>query len=344
MRKRSKNTWFILSPSEKKELIIGTAGLMGINPGIIEKDIWVVAVLQEIFHSEKYRDQFVFKGGTSLSKVFNVIHRFSEDIDLIMNWELIGYNKEKDPWENRSKTQQERFNKTMHSLADEYLVKEFTPWLQEKLVALDTRVVSVVPIGEGKIQIYYPTFFPAPYVRETVLLEIGPLASWIPSISQTIQTYVANSYPNVMHEEPTLITVTRAERTFWEKVTIAHQIAYSKNVPPQRYSRHYYDIYMLIKSGICKNLLSNMNLLDSVARFKDRFYPSKKARYDLAKPGTLRLIPDINIQHKLQEDYSNMQIMFFKTPPTWEEIMSELKKLETLINMAKPNPKIITIL
>ena len=324
--------WFNLSPSDKKDLIIGTAGKMGISQGIIEKDIWVVAILQEIFHSQKYRNQFVFKGGTSLSKVFNVIYRFSEDIDLIMNWELIGYNKEKDPWADRSKTQQDKLNKSMHALGDEYLTREFTPWLQKKLSALDSGVVSANSIGDGKIQIHYPTFFHAPYVKEAILLEIGPLASWIPSIPRKIHTYVANSYPDVLDEKPTLITTTTAERTFWEKVTIAHQIAYSNNSPPQRYARHYYDLFMLAKSGIAKSALSNIHLLHSVAHFKERFYPSRKARYDLARHGTLRLIPNKNIQNDLREDYRNMQIMFFQTPPIWEHIIRELDLLEKQIN------------
>ncbi len=325
--------WFSLFASDQKDLIEATAGHLHISQGIIEKDLWLVAILKAIFSSEKYKDQFIFKGGTSLSKVFNAIHRFSEDIDLIMNWNLIGYSEiETNPWAIRSRTQQDKFNKEMQSRADAYLAEVFSPWLQKQLSNTYPEITSVVPIGEGKIEVRYPAFFPVPYVRDTVLLEIGPLASWVPSIQRNIRTYVAESYPHVIAEQPTPIVVTTAERTFWEKATIAHQVAYNNKIPALRYSRHYYDLYMLSHIGIADSAISDIGLLHSVSQFKDRFYPSKKARYDLAVPGTLRLIPNQSTQQFLKDDYLRMQVMFFQDPPPWEQIMRNLKVLESRIN------------
>jgi hypothetical protein len=89
---------------------------------------------------------------------------------------------------------------------------------------------------------------------------------------------------------------------------------------------------MLQRNGIAETALSDLDLLQSVAQFKDRFYPSRRARYDLAQPGTLRLIPDQEQQAELKGDYAKMQTMFFQNPPAWDTIIRELQSLEESIN------------
>lgn len=143
-----------------------------------------------------------------------------------MNWELIGYPQgSTDPWAERSRTQQDKLNKEMHDRADAYLANTFAPWLQDQLAELQN--ATVVPTGNGKIEIRYPAIFSTPYIADTVLLEIGPLASWIPSAQHQIRSYIAEKHQQILLETPTVLTVTTAERTFWEKATIAHQIACS---------------------------------------------------------------------------------------------------------------------
>ena len=102
-----------LKRSELEELLTETACNLGVQPAIIEKDVWVCTVLERLFSDSLLRDHLVFKGGTSLSKVYKLINRFSEDIDLILDWRLFGYGSgEKDPYILRSsKTKQDRFNK-----------------------------------------------------------------------------------------------------------------------------------------------------------------------------------------------------------------------------------------
>jgi len=329
--------WFSLSEQDRKDLITAAAGRLNLVNGIIEKDIWLITVFSTIFNSEKYANHFIFKGGTSLSKIFGIIHRFSEDIDLILNWDLLGYaEKGMDPWADRSRTKQDKFNKEMHARGNEYLTATFAPWLQDQLSYYASCNVPVVPMGDGIIAIRYPAYFPAAYVRDSVLLEIGPLASWIPSTKHKIRSYVSELFPHIFKEFSAIVTVTTAERTFWEKATIAHQIAYSDKLPPVRYSRHYYDLFMLHESSISESALSKPELLHSVTEFKDRFYPSRKARYDLAVPGTLRLLPDSHKLKILEKDYKNMEIMFFRSPPPWSKIIKGLQELENRINNQKP--------
>ena len=105
-----------LQIKDRMELFQATAISMGMQPNVIEKDFWVCFMLDHLFHDCKYKNAFVFKGGTSLSKSYHVIERFSEDIDLILDWRKI-MNDEVNPWEERSKTKQDLFNKQINSEA-----------------------------------------------------------------------------------------------------------------------------------------------------------------------------------------------------------------------------------
>jgi hypothetical protein len=170
------------------------------------------------------------------------------------------------------------------------------------------------------------------YVHEGVLLEIGPLASWVPWVWKTIIPEVSRHYSQIVGDHQFPVKVTTAQRTFWEKVTIAHQIAYAGKEIRGRYARHYYDIVMLSRAGVAKTALQDLPLLRSVAEFKERFYPSRAARYDLARPGTIRLLPDEDQLNALARDYDQMETMFYGSPPEWQALIDELRELERTIN------------
>lgn len=219
-----------LHPKEKRELISETASQMGVDPIVVEKDIWVSTILKIIFTSSEMKDSFIYKGGTSLSKVYDVIHRFSEDIDLIMDWRLLGIGTTKlDPWDQtRSKTKQDQFNKSLRPATNRYLKDTFIPWIRP-LLPSETEVFLSKSVDQG-VEIHYPALFSSSYIPNRLLLEIGPLASWIPSVWKEIMPDVSRHFPNAIGEPPIPVRVTTAERTFWEKTTIAHQIAYNKKI------------------------------------------------------------------------------------------------------------------
>lgn len=124
-----------------------------------------------------------------------------------------------------------------------------------------------------------------------------------------------------------------AERTFWEKATILHQEAHRESVMPQRHSRHYYDLYKLALSPIRKKALAELDLLAEVVQFKQRFYRSQWARYDLARPQTFRLLPATSAHRAaLQLDYEEMRVMLFGEAPEFPAILGELEELEAEIN------------
>ena len=148
-----------------------------------------------------------------------------------------------------------------------------------------------------------------------------------------IRPYAFDVVPEVFENPACEVVAIAAERTFWEKATILHQEAHRKTQIPQRYSRHYYDLYKLAVSRVRASALADPKLLQDVVAFKQRFYPSAWARYDLAVPGSFKLLPATPSQVRhLEQDYEEMQVMLFGTPPEFHNILQELKSLEADIN------------
>ena len=118
-----------MSKNELEQVIKNASLKIGVNEVILEKDYWVCFVLNYLFSKCKWKEAFTFKGGTSLSKCFNLIHRFSEDIDLILDWRVIGYSFD-EPWQERSNTNQDKFNKDSNQKTEDFLKIEFLPQLE----------------------------------------------------------------------------------------------------------------------------------------------------------------------------------------------------------------------
>lgn len=301
---------------------------------VVEKDFWVCWVLKEIFADAHLREHIVFKGGTSLSKVFGLIDRFSEDIDLILDWRLLGYGSgDLDPYEDQpSNTQQARFNSEFNERAAEYIVETLCPQLTDILGSCPSVKISIDPDDGQLVHVAYPAAFPEEYLRPEIRLEIGPLASFVPSESHTIKPFAAQAFPNVFDSPDCPVVAITAERTFWEKATILHQQAHRPNAIPARYARHYYDMYQLAKSPVRISALADLELLADVVAFKSRFYRCPWAQYDKAKPGSFRLVPDEDRGKALRADYREMGIMIFGEVPSLDEIIRALHKLEDEIN------------
>lgn len=318
----------------RRDLFEATASARGVHPAIIEKDFWVCWVLKKLFASDRLMHNLVFKGGTSLSKVFHLIHRFSEDIDLVLNWELLGYGQDgQDPWEvQKSNAKQDQFNKAIQAAACRYVADALQPHLVELFAAVPDVQPVVTAAEEPVILIRYPAAFDLDILRPEVKLEIGPLASWVPSAWYTIQPYAAEVFGELFDDPDCQVVAIKAERTFWEKATILHQQAHRKTPMPRGYSRHYYDLHQLAGSPIKDVALGNLQLLEDVVKFKQRFYRSPWACYEQAKPGTFRLMPTKTGQRELSADYRQMRAMIFDVPPEWDGILNSLVQLEDQIN------------
>lgn len=322
------------SASDRRDLFQESASRLGMNPAIVEKDFWVCWILKLLFAEPPLKDQMVFKGGTSLSKVFGLIDRFSEDIDLVLDWRLLGYHQE-GAQATQSKTQQSRQNQKMNAKAVAYIRDMLLSQLNHLFAPIPGIIARIDEDDPHTVNVFYPAAFETAYIRPAVRLEIGPLASWVPSSAHSIKAYAAQAFPEAFSNPVFEVIAIDAERTFWEKATILHQEAHRPGAIPARYSRHYYDLHKLSESAIRSTALANLALLKSVVEFKERFYYSSWARYDLAIPGSFRLRPPDGQLPALERDYRAMRDMFYREPPTFGAILAGLVALEQEINTEK---------
>lgn len=321
---------------ELSELFKGTVDKRSqFNEAIVEKDFWVCIMLDYLFNKSKFKDAFTFKGGTSLSKAWNVIERFSEDIDLILDWRVLGYNIE-EPWKERSKNKQDKFNKEANQRAIDFIGGELLKTLKENFSKFLKHEHSFKPDEDDPqtLLFNYPKIFKSNKMQQSIRLEIGSLAAWTPSEKTTVTPYTAEEYPKLFKQPSTKVRTVKPERTFWEKATILHQNANRpKDKPvPSRNSRHYYDLYRMAKSSFKDIAFQNRNLLEKVASFKEKFYPCSYAEYNKARIGTLRLIPPDYIAKDLKADYAEMDEMIYGKKPNFKELLKCISFLEKEIN------------
>ncbi len=318
-----------LSPEERSQVFSETSARMGTTAVVIEKDFWVCWVLEKIFVAKNLRNKLLFKGGTSLSKVYKVIERFSEDIDLILDWNLVS---NENPNLVRSKNKQNTFNRQINEYAQGYIASQLLPELEALYAPICQ--LEIDQKDPHCVNISYPKAFNDSYIRPEVRLEIGPLASWQPNREFTITSYAAEYFPGLFSNGEISVRAIEGKRTFWEKATILHQETHRPEgkLQPSRYSRHYYDLAMLARSEIRDQALSDLGLLKDVVVFKEKFYPVSWAHYETAVPGLLQLIPPERVRQSLVKDYQAMQDMIFGYKPSISEIFDVLAELEGQIN------------
>ena len=292
-------------------------------------------MLDYLFHRSPYKNAFTFKGGTSLSKAWNVIKRFSEDIDLVLDWRTLGYAKD-EPNDDRSKNKQDKLNKEANTKAAKFIGGELLDSLRRDFSGILRHEHLFVVDGADPqtILFHYPRIFHSDGLQQTVRLEIGPLAAWVPSEECLITPYSAEKYPQLFEQSGTLLRTATAERTFWEKTTILHKVAHFPEGKqfPSRYSRHYYDVFCFCKNGFSQRVFEKKDLLKTVALFKEKFYPSSGAKYDTARIGSLKLVPPSYVLRDLERDYTNMQEMIYGDIPSFDEILKCVSSLEKEIN------------
>jgi hypothetical protein len=312
-----------MTKRDRADLFAETAERRGLSEAVVEKDFWVCWTLKQLFAIDALRDRLLFKGGTSLSKIYHAINRFSEDIDLAVDYVALGFTGDRDP---RREGQQ-------------YIGSEFIEVLRVRCEEIlgngENWTLSVSEQDRNVVRFQYPTAAPTlDYIKPQVILELGTHAEFVPRGRFTVHAFAAEEFPALFNEPDVAVTSLLAKRTFWEKATILHAEFYrpAEKALPDRYSRHYYDLAMLAQSPVRGEALADLALLDQVVRHKETFYPSGWARYDLARVGSLRLVPPDERRAALERDYRSMRVMIFGEPPTFDSIIETLAALEKQIN------------
>ena len=335
--------------TDRMDLFLATARRLGLTAEIIEKDFWVCWALKRLFTLPDPPAGLLFKGGTSLSKVFGVIERFSEDVDLSFNRAELGFAGESDPLNattgKKRKHGLEALAETCRKVIREKLLPQLMAVFGEALAEPPSATWGVELAGDdpdGQTLLFrYPTGSrsrsagePA-YIQPAVRLEIGARSDHWPAVEATVTSYAATEFPDLFKEPACKVHALAAERTFWEKATVLHTWfhAPAEKKFRDRQSRHYYDAVRLYQHHLGKAAIKDTDLLLKVARHKEVFFPAAWARYAEAKPGTLRIVPPAARLPELDQDYRKMQEMIFGEPPAFERLLEVLREIENAINL-----------
>ena len=330
-----------MEPSARAELFAETAARMGVADAIVEKDFWVCWILKQLFSNKAFQGRLLFKGGTSLSKIYQAINRFSEDIDLAVDYVALGFTGDKDPRrENISKTKRNTILDEMMATCRGYIAGEFLETLRKQCVEAlggqDGWRLEVSKVDPNAVQLEYPRASTRglEYLNPQVVLELGTHAEFVPHDRFTIRSFAGEQFPNVVKDRDISVKALLAKRTFWEKATILHAEHHRppEKALPDRYSRHHYDVAMMAEGKIRDEALADKDLLAQVVKHKEMFYPSGWARYDLARPGSLRLVPPDNRLTALEQDYKKMGVMIFGEQPPFSWVLNRLGTLQKEIN------------
>jgi hypothetical protein len=336
---------FFKRPAPEQALIIReTAARRGLSAVMVEKDFWVSWTLAVLFAHPEFGGQLVFKGGTSLSKVFGVIERFSEDIDLSVSPEFLGISEalvEQADTRNKADARM----KELEAACTKRVRNRFLPELER----IAREVLGNRPGGAAWMEFHvdgvthspvvvfhYPFTEPSgfEYLGRFVKMEFGSLTDQRPVGTHTIRPWLAEEFPKQLEDFHCELVALELERTFWEKATILHAEHHRNKGKPirDRFSRHYSDMAALARHAIAQRALAREDLRQRVADWKSRFFPAKWARYDQAKPGTFRLAPPDFRLAELEKDYQAMKDMFLVTPPAFESVIKAVSDLEHEIN------------
>lgn len=315
----------------------------GVPEFIVEKDFWVCWLLGRIFATPQLGGECVFKGGTSLSKVFGAINRFSEDIDLGLTPASLGW-KESDLDDAPSSSQRQKRNKRLQADCAAAVNKRFMPEL-ESVVATTLGVppdaehwlnFELDPASQSPVVLFpYPRVsVPGAYIAPLVKMEFGSLTDQRPKGTHPITPLVAELAPDAFDDLHAEVVALEFERTFWEKATILHAEYHRPAAQPMRdrFARHYADFASLWLHPNGGAAAARLDLLERVRTHKSRFFASSWAHYDTAAPGTLCLVPPDARIPELRRDYAAMDPMFLSSPPDFDTVLATLHEAERKIN------------
>jgi hypothetical protein len=323
----------LLAVDERSDYIRTAAAESGIAELIVEKDFWVVWLLEHLFALAPSLGPFTFKGGTSLSKGFNAIQRFSEDIDISIGRATLGFSDDGYFYAAPSARQAKRRVEQIRDVVRTYTTGSLLPALRDRLAGKLHGEWALESSEPGSLRFRYPTtqIGTIGYIRPDVVIEFGHADSW-PAADIAISAYLVDALAPVTGW--ITVRVLDPRRTFWEKATILHEIAHRDESLdfPLRYSRHYYDLSQLARTEIGTSAIEDQALLEAVVRFKSVFFASSRARYDLAKPGSFRLVPPAFRHRAIVSDYDQMSDMLFGAIPSFDELIESLSDLEARIN------------
>lgn len=334
-----KNNYFELTTAQQRTILEQTAIKQGLPKQAIEKDLWVTTLLQIIFNMP-CANSFVFKGGTSLSKVWGLINRFSEDIDLGIDRGIFNFDGD------ISKNQLSKLRrKSSLYVRDELCSKLIDAVNQSPLKELCQ--IEPEPDSEGEnpyndprsIFVSYESVFKdyLSYLPSIVRIEAGARTITEPYETATLGSMVEQAFPTINTTIATpMVKTAVAEKTFLEKAFLLHELfSVRRNIEAQRKSRHMYDLHMMIKQGIDKKALPNNELWEAIRHSRSMLTPMQGVDYMADIRKNIQLIPPKDSLANWRKDYEEMSsTMIYGEKPAFEELLASMNWLELLFKKA----------
>jgi len=332
-----------LDKQDRRDLFDARAEELGTLGQYVEKDFWVALVLDTLFNGELAGDhpRPLFRGGTSLSRVFGLIERFSEDIDITFHRSHGIFESISDPEEEGiSKNETRRRLDALSDAVGSYMSEP----LREGLATVLSAFGRTADTGDDTqtLMVTYPSVFTASdiYVAPSVKIEGGARCAVEPSQVCGLAPYVNATWHGGDLNVGGITTIA-AERTFWDKIYILHSwyCGYrdETRVPTDRHrlSRHYYDVARIAQSPVADAALADAELREDARQRREVYFPSGWAKIGEAVPGTLRLVPCDKLRVAVERDYEAMSGMIHGDGLPFEEVIEVLSTLEARINTLK---------
>ena len=335
---------------DRRGLFLATANRLGAPLQNVEKDFWVSWVLDLLFNGKgRGEPRLLFKGGTSLSKAYGLINRFSEDLDITVFREDLTEEINFDILEKLSGKQQRIHMEKIKQASQHYINGKLKDRLNHHMTAVFQSIQlkfdgpfvtqDLSDNSQQTLLVNYPSVSinSNDYIKPTVKIEAGAKSALDPHTIITLQPYAADDIPDISLLVENVVTI-NAERTFWDKVMILHGLRRwhdKRNELRQqghRISRHYYDVYQLIHSSVGQKTKNDFALALDCARHAQVFFNSSDLDLLHARKGSFALMPTPLMQQTLKRDYQAMSSMIFGKCPDFIDVLKTIEELEVQLN------------
>ncbi len=331
-------TWLTLPQERRIDLLNQVTEFTGLPVVAIEKDWWVTLALNACF-SLPYSEHIIFKGGTSLSKAWNLIERFSEDIDLALDRKFLGFEGDISKTQIRKlRTKSCEFISTVFV---EDLKKVFTEWNAINECSIIAQEVKDHDKDPQIIEIHYKSVLEtSDYLPQKVLIEVGSRSLTEPTAPKAINSILGSQFPDLnFADKPFNIAVVLPQRTFLEKVFLLHEefSQAPEKIRVHRLTRHLYDLEKLMDTEHGIEALKNTELYNNIVAHREKFNAIRGLDYANHTPDKISIIPPDTIVKQWEQDYQAMtQYMIYGNLLTFDKLINRISELQKRINGIQP--------
>ena len=327
------NKFLTLNDSQRKNVYESISHKVKLPAQVVEKDFWVTAVLQTVF-SLPIAEHLVFKGGTSLSKGWKLIERFSEDIDLAVDPVFLGANEG-----DLTKKQIKKLRKA----SSLFVLEQLIPMISERIAEVGLQsfiTLDAQPNGEGnntypeprQVYFHYKSVFveTLSYLRPDIVLEVSARSLLEPTEAIEVKSILAEHLPFEPLAKAAVRTAVPA-KTFLEKAFLLHEMfsVPGHGMKAERKSRHLYDLYVMMNKDFAKSAIKDNQLWESIRHHREIYTSVRDMDYTPEVRHRMQLVPREDIIDVWRNDYEAMkESMIYGKRPTFEELVASLSELQ----------------